>query len=152
MDDLNLFHVLADNIQDIGNGVRLCGQDNVQSKTLVCFLDRNGEFHFGFGFRNGSNLRVVCWENNSRRNRTALRGTFIIAFDEGTTKKGFKANFNQADFPQWFNEGHRDNVKEELRALNEKRDRVADLIERIAGLTIQQIDEVKQKIDELKNN
>lgn len=152
MDDLSLFHVLAPVIQEIGNGVRLSGQDEIASRTFVCFLDRNLGFHYGFGYKNGSNLRVVCWENNNRRNRTVPKGAFVIAFDQVTTRNAFNA-VNATDFDNpWFGDNEQGNVREELRALNRKQDRVADLIQRIAGLTIQQMDIVNQKIDELQRN
>ena len=155
MDDLNLFHVLATTIQDIGHGVRVCGQYDVASKTLVCFLDRNGAFHFGFGYKNGSNLRVVCWENNIKRNKTVPSGALIIAFDEETTLKAIGRNFNADDFgftADWFSNDAQDNVRDELRSLNRRQDRVADITERLAGLTIKELDVVIQKIDELKGN
>ena len=156
MDDLNLFHILAPKIQDIGHGVRLCGQGDIASKTLVCFLDKNGALRFGFGYKNGSNFLVVCWENNSRKNRVVTKGAFIIAFDQETTLKSRKHSFDANDFLQftagWFDVNAQDNVKDELRALNNKQDKVADLIERMAGLTIDQMDEVIQKIDELQGN
>ena len=153
MDELNMFHVLADAIQGIRHGVRLSRQDDIASKTLVCFLDRNGGFHFGFGYKNGSNLRVVCWENNTEVKKTVHKGAFVIAFDQETTQKAINVAFNANDFAiEWFGVNNRENVRNELMALNNKQDRVSDLIERLAGLTIQQIDEVNKKIDELRGN
>lgn len=155
MDDLNMFHVLAPNIHEIGHGVRLSPQDEIASKTFVCFLDTEEELHFGFGYKNGSNFLVVCWENNIRRNKTVPKGTFIIAFDEAVTQKGRNAHFGEADFHQfrpWFNDEAQQNVKDELVSLNRRRRSVANLIERLAGLTIEEIEEVNQKIDELQGN
>ena len=127
MDDLNVLHVLAPTFEDIEHGVRLCAQDDVQSRTLVCFLDRNQALHFGFGHRNGSNLRVVCWEDNNRRSKTVPKGGLIIAFAQ-------------------------DNVRDEVRSLNRRQDRVADITERLAVLTIEQLDVINQKIDGLQGN
>ena len=157
MDDLNLFHILAHKTEQIGHGVRLCAQDDVHSGTLVCFLDRSGALHFGFGYRNGSNLRVVCWEGTPprRRNKTVPKGALIIAFDNETTPNSFRDKFNANNFgftAAWFKIGAQKNVRDELRALNDKQDKVADLTARIAGLTIDQLDEVIQKIDELQGN
>lgn len=154
MDDLNIFHVLADDIQEIGHGVRLCGQDEIASGTLVCFLDSHERLHYGFGYRNGSNLRVVCWEENRRKNKTVSRGVFIIAFTEDTSGVSFNAvNANHFyNVFQWFDEGKRQNVTAELVALNNKKDIVNDLIERLAGLTIQELKEVKAKMNELRGN
>lgn len=154
MDDLNMFHALADTVQQIEHGVRLSSQHDIASGTLVCFLDAKEIFHFGFGYKNGSNLRVLCWENNRRKSKTVPKGAFVIAFTEETTLKAFSANnFNAADFRfDWFDVNVRDNVRIELIAFKDKQERVDDLIERLAGLTIQQIDEVNKKIDELKGN
>lgn len=83
------------------------------------------------------------------------KGTFIIAFDEAVTQKGRNAHFGEADFHQfrpWFNDEAQQNVKDELVSLNRRRRSVANLIERLAGLTIEEIEEVNQKIDELQGN
>lgn len=149
-----MFHVLAPDIREIGRGVKLCGQDEIASKTLVCFLDRHGRLHYGYGYRNGSNLRVVCWEGNERTNKTVSKGVFIIAFTEETIGVSFnKVNANHfGNVREWFDDDTQQNVKEELVALNNKKDRVDDLIGRLAGLTIQELDIVNQKIDELRGN
>lgn len=153
MNALNINHVLADNIQELEHGVRLSPQGSIDSGTLVCFLDSNGQLHFGFSYKNGSNLLVICWENNARRNKTPPKGAFIIAFDQELTQKKRKGNFTEADFNfQWFNANAQQNVADELRALNNKRDKVKELIERLAGLTVQELDVVNQKIDALRNN
>ena len=153
MDELNMFHVLADAIQGIRHGVRLSRQDDIASKTLVCFLDRNGGFHFGFGYENGSNLRVVCWENNTEVKKTVPKGAFVIAFHQQTTGKAIKEAFDENDFAiEWFSQAVQNDVKDKLIALNHKQDRLSDLIERLAGLTIQEIDKVNKKIDELRGN
>ena len=59
MDALNIFHILAPRIHDLENGVEVSSQDENQSKTLVHFLDFDLKFHYGFAFRNGTNIRVV---------------------------------------------------------------------------------------------
>ena len=140
-------------IRDIGHGVRLCDQKNVESKTLVCFLDRNGVLHFGFGYKNGSNFLVVCWEDNGRRNRSVPKGALIIAFVAVVTQNSFRHNFTADDFQfQWLDVNAQNNVRDDLIALKDKEDRVADITARLAGLTIQQLDVVIQKIDELQGN
>ena len=152
MDDLNMFHILASDITDIGHGVKLCGQGEIASGTLVCFLDRYERFHYGFGYKNGSNLRVVCWEGKKRKNKTVPKGVFIIAFTSDTIGVSFN-EVNENHFGnvwEWFADDKQKNVKEELRAFNNKQDRVDDLIGRLAGLTIQELDEVNKKIDELR--
>ena len=155
MDDLNMFHILTPTIEDLKNGVRVCSQDDVASKTLVCFLDKKEAFHFGFGYKNGSTFRVVCWEKNIRKNKTVTKGALIIAFDQKITRNSFDDNFTADDFgftATWFNNDAQKNVRDELRALNDKQDIIADLIERIAGLTIDELAKVNQKIDELPGN
>ena len=54
-----MFHILAPRLHDLGNGVEVPSQDENQSKTLVHFLDFDLKFHYGFAFRNGTNIRVV---------------------------------------------------------------------------------------------
>lgn len=154
MDDLNMFHVLAPNIEEIGRGVKLCGQNEIASRTLVCFLDGSKRFHYGFGYKNGANLRIVCWEGNGTRNKTAPKGAFIIAFNDETIGASFKeVNANHFDDVRgWFDDEKQQNVREELVALIDKNDRVNDLIGRLAGLTIQELDKVNEKIDELRGN
>lgn len=56
MDALNVFHNLAPRLYYLENGVEVSSQDENQSKTVVCFLDFDFEFHHGFAFRNGSNI------------------------------------------------------------------------------------------------
>ena len=72
-----------------------------------------------------------------------------------TTKNAFN-NVNKDDFEglvtPWFDDNKRQNVREELVALNDKQDRVHDLIEGIAGLTIQQINKVIEMVDKLRGN
>lgn len=154
MDELNMFHVLAPNIQEIGRGVKLCGQDEIASRTLVCYLDGRERFHYGFGYKNGTNLRVVCWEGNGRRDKAAPKGAFIIAFNDQIIEASFhEVNANDFDKVRgWFDDEKQQNVREELVALIDKHDRVNDLIGRLAGLTIQELDKVNEKIDELRGN
>ena len=97
----------------------------------------------------------MCWENNIRWNKTVPKGALILAFDEETTLKAITRHFDENDFlftADWFNYDTQNNVRDELIALNNRQDRVADLTERIAGLIIQQRHEVIQKIDELQGN
>lgn len=54
-----MIHILAPRFHDLENGVEVSSQDENQSKTLVRFLDFDLRFHYGFTFRNGSNIRVV---------------------------------------------------------------------------------------------
>ena len=99
-------------------------------KRLFVFWTEMEHFTLGFGYKNGSNLRVVCWENNIKRNKTVPSGALIIAFDEETTLKAIGRNFNADDFgftADWFSNDAQDNVRDELRSLNRRQDRVADI-------------------------
>lgn len=151
-----MYHVLADNIEELEHGVQLTPQDEVASKTLVCFLDGdegNEILHFGFGYKNGSNLFVVCWENNGRTNKTVSKGELIIAFHEVTTLKARGGNFVAGDFRLgWFTQDARENVKGELIALAHKKERVSAIVRKLPGLTIQELDQVIGKINELGLN
>ena len=95
----------------------------------------------------------MCWENNTEVKKTVPKGAFVIAFHQQTTGNAIRDAFDANDFAiEWFGVNNRENVRNELMALNHKQDRVSDLIERLAGPTIQQIDEVNKKIDELRGN
>ena len=117
---------------------KLCGQDEIASQTLVCFLDSNKGFHYGFGYKNGSNIRVVCWEGNERQNKTVSSGVFIIAFPKETCGVSFN-EVSEKHFDEvrkWFNDDKQQNVKKELVALNKEKDKVHDLIKKLDGLNI----------------
>ena len=79
---------------------------------------------------------------NIRSNETVPKEASIIVFDEQTTLKARTRNFSVNDFllyREWFDVNAQNNVREKLRALNNRQDRVADLVKRITGLTVQQI-------------
>ena len=144
-----MFHILAQTVQGLQNGVEVSSQGDIKSKTLVCYLDSLLNFHYGFAFKNGSNLRVVCWENNGRKNKTVPTGSFVIAFKDFKTQKKFQ-DVNAQDFNiRWFTQEARQEVQNELEALNRKRDELDDTINRLAGLTIQELDVINKKIDKL---
>lgn len=85
-------------ILDIGHGVQELSQGKIASGSLVCYVDAKGAFHYGFGFRNGSNTRVACFECDERRDRTIPSGQRIIVFSEVATQGGFKRVFTSEDF------------------------------------------------------
>ena len=76
MDTLHLLHVLGKSVRDIGHGVMLVKQDDIDSKTLVCFSDKRGAFHFGFGYKCGESL--FHWEEDEKKVRTEPAGSFVI--------------------------------------------------------------------------
>lgn len=144
-----MFHILAQPVQDLAHGVEVSSQDDIDSKSLVCYLDSSLNFHYGFAFKNGSNLRVVCWENNGKKKKTVPKGSFVIAFKDCTTQNKLQ-DVNAQDFNiDWFNEAAKEKVQNELEALHGKRDELDDTINRLAGLTIQELDVINKKIDEL---
>ncbi|XP_078343187.1 uncharacterized protein LOC144628939 [Oculina patagonica] len=126
-------------IQDIGYGVQFVSQNNIASKTFVCFVDGNGVLCYGFAYKNGSNLRVVSWEDEQRHNRTIPSGQTIIGFPERVTKKGFgNKNFNEADFnfPS-FNPIAQQHLQQELMAYNNNQKIEDDnFVKQMAGLNI----------------
>ena len=86
-----------------GLGAQLLDQNLIVSKTLICFIDRQGNVHAGFAYRNGSNVRVVCWEYNPWVNGKRVNHTFpawnqVIAFPAACTRKPFNHGFLDQDF------------------------------------------------------
>ncbi|KAL9959326.1 hypothetical protein ACROYT_G032640 [Oculina patagonica] len=101
--------------------------------------DGNGVLCYGFAYKNGSNLRVVSWEDEQRHNRTIPSGQTIIGFPERVTKKGFgNKNFNEADFnfPS-FNPIAQQHLQQELMAYNNNQKIEDDnFVKQMAGLNI----------------
>lgn len=91
---------------------------NIPSKTFGCYLDATGTFRFGYIYRNGSNYRVVSWENGQRVNRTVPRWASIFVFNEVTTPYPFSSpNFNANDFTfPWFDPTAQMNLRNALMA------------------------------------
>ncbi|KAK3747985.1 hypothetical protein QZH41_003960 [Actinostola sp. cb2023] len=148
-----IFGILRADVRNLGKGARLTNQDGIVSRHLVCFLDSGEEFHFGFGYRNGSNVRVVCWENGAKKNKTTTRGTFIIIFDDVITPNGRNGNFTANDFKfAWFNDAAQTNAKKELLLAVERGEEISDIIDRMAGLTIEQLNSVGDHIENLRGN
>lgn len=131
-------YILSSTVQALNHGVEVSSQNDIQSRTLVCYLDACGNFHYGFAYRNGSNLRVACWEDDTRRNKTVPYGDSVIAFKEYQTDGGFGHKFVAADFNiPWFGNTIRRRVEEELQAFHSKPDMKLDAtINGLAGLAI----------------
>ena len=145
-----MFHVLAPAVGNLGHGVELSSQNDINSKTLVCYLDSSLNFHYGFAFKNGSNLRVICWENNVKRIKTVPKANFVIAFKGYQTQKGPRDIFVRYDFDiPWFGAGATQDAKNELVGLHALRNELNDLINRLAGLNMQELNMINEKIDEL---
>ena len=138
IDNLNMFHILADNVEQLNHGVTLLSQNEIQSKTLVSFLDSHGDFFYGFAYNNGSNVRVICWDENEegRINKTVPKGNYVLAFLQQTTQKRFKEEFVADDFNiPWLDDDARHIIQEELIALIDKQDRLDDVVDSLARLT-----------------
>ena len=145
-----MFHVLADNVRDIGYGIEVVKQDAVASKTLVCYLDRRSGFHFGFCYKNGNNLRVVCYENQAIQRRTSPMESYVIAFTGVRTQHSIKGDFTADDFNfDWFGQEKQDAVKGELLALIRKKDAISDVVDLLSQLTIDEINNAKDRIQQL---
>ena len=78
MHTLHLLHVLGKSVRDIGHGIMLVKQDDIDSKPLVCFSEKRSAFHFAFGYKCGGSLRVICWEEDEKKVRTEPAGSFVI--------------------------------------------------------------------------
>ena len=78
MDTLHLLHVLGKSVRDIGHGVMLVKEDDIDPKTMVCFSDKRSAFHFGFGYKCGESLRVIYGEEDEKKVRTEPAGSFVI--------------------------------------------------------------------------
>ena len=155
MDSLHLMHVLSKNVQDIGHGVMLAKQDDIDSKTLVCFSDKRGAFHFGYGYKCGGSLRVVCWEEDAKKLRTVPAGLSVIAFSGIRTWKNFNAeNFQSGDFlfKDWFDDEKKRAAEEELQALIRKEEMISDAVDLLARLNIEEIGKAIEHIKELRPN
>ena len=102
-------------IQGIGHGASFSSQNQIASKTLVCYQDARGMLHHGFAYLNGSNVRVVCWENDKQKNKTIPHGASILVFLEEVTQKSFGQDFNAQDFNfPWFNTSVQQNAQNAL--------------------------------------
>ena len=124
-------------IQGIGHGVQLCTQDQIASKTFGGFVDRSGAFHCGYFYRNGSNIRAACWENDARRNRTIPAGQSVFVFPHQTTQLGFNGNFTAGNFNfPWFNPNHQQRLQHELIAYNNMQPNMPNFTKQMAGLRI----------------
>jgi len=153
MDSLHLLHVFGKNVQDIGHGVTLLKQSEIESKSLVCFLDKRGVFHYGYGYKCGSNLRVVCWEEDEKKLRTVPEGSFVIAFTGIRTWKQFDAaNFQSGDFlfKDWFDDEKKGAVEEELKTLIKKEEMICDAVDLLSQLHIEEIEKTINHIKELR--
>ncbi|KAJ7370123.1 hypothetical protein OS493_034052 [Desmophyllum pertusum] len=155
MDTLHLLHVLSKSVQDIGHGVMLAKQDDIDSKTLVCFSDKRGVFHYGYGYKCGGNLRVVGWEEDAKKLRTVPEGSFVIAFTGIRTWKQFDAeSFQSGDFlfKDWFDDEKKRAVEEELQALIKKEEMISDAVDLLARLNIEEIGKAIEHIKQLRPN
>lgn len=96
--------MLPPDVQVLGHGIRLSSQGRIRSKTFVCYMDANGILRFGYIYKNGSNYRLVSWEDEQRINRAVSRGAQIIEFADVVTTYSFGSPwFREEDFnPPWF--------------------------------------------------
>lgn len=155
MDTLHLLHILTKSVQDIGHGVMLCKQDDIESKTLVCFLDKRGVLHHGYGYKCGGNLRVVCWEEEAKKLRSVSDGSFLIAFTGIRTWKQFDAeNFQSGDFlfKDWFDDEKKRAVEDELLWVIKKEEMICDAVDLLARLNIDEIGKAMEHIRQLRPN
>ena len=133
----NTPYCLPPAIQGIGHGVQLCTQDQIDSKTFGGFVDCRGAFHRGFFYRNGSNIRVVDWNNDHRRNRTIPAGQSVFVFPDQTTQLGFNGAFTAGDFNvPWLSIEDQQNLQCELIVYNNMQPSMPDITKQMGGLRI----------------
>lgn len=88
------------NASDQVKNNKLIQQTKVNSRSFIAFESADGETHYGWAFRNGSNIRVKSFENPGWKNRTIPRDVKVLVFkDVPKTKKGIKDKFCDKDFP-----------------------------------------------------
>jgi len=122
-------------VQDIGHGIQLCRfPGEIESKTFGCYLDAKGKFHAGYIYRNGSNYRVVCWEDGQRTNRTVPRRGPVFRFSVVTPRPFRSADFTARNFEfPWFCPTTQVNLQNELMALQKmEMDNLANRIGRLS--------------------
>jgi len=155
MDTLHLLHVLSKNVQDFGHGVMLAKQDDIDSKTRVCFSDKRGAFHFGYGYKCGESLRGVFWEEEAKKFRTVPAGSSVIAFTGISTWKNLNAKkFQGGDFlfKDWFDDEKKRAVVKELQALIRKEEMISDAVDLLARLNIEEVGKAMEHIKQLRPN
>ena len=123
---------LHPSVQDIGYGIQFSPQGAIQSGTLGCYLDAKGYFHYGYFYLNGSNNRVVTWEDGHRVNKTVNRWAPVFLFDDVRTPYSFSSpNFSSVDFNfPWLYKAQVD-LQNELRAQE-----FHNVTSRMAGLSM----------------
>lgn len=129
-------YLLPPSVQDIGHGIQLSSQGGIESKTFGCYSDAMGIFHYGYIYKNGSNYRVVSWENGQRKNRTVPRWAPIFVFPEVVTPYPFSSpNFSAGDFTfSWLHAKAQLDLQNELIA--RQKWELDNLIYRMAGLSM----------------
>ena len=127
-------YLLPLNVLKLGHGIQLSSQGGIESKTFGCYLDNMGGFCYGYVYKNGSNFRVVRWEDGQRINGTVPRMAPLILFPEIHTRYPFKSSsFNASHFSfPWFDYTARMNLQTALMEME-----LYDLNSRMAGLYIQ---------------
>ena len=126
-------HSLPPNVQGIGHGIQLSSQGAIQSGTLGCYLDAKGAFHYGYFYLNGSNNRVVTWEDDHRVNRTVNRSAPIFLFSDVITPNSFRASlFRSEDFNfPWLDAAAQVDLQNELSVQD-----FHNFISQVAGLSL----------------
>jgi len=133
----------------------LAKQDDIDSKSLVCFSDKRGAFHFGYGYKCGGSLRVVCWEEDAKKLRTVPARSSVIAFTGISTWKNLNAEYFQGGdflFKDWFDDEKKRAVEEELQALIRKEEMISDAVDLLARLNIEEIGKAMEHIKQLRPN
>lgn len=150
MEEQNIFKIQTLEVFHILHGVRSISANNIKSGTLVCYL--TPRFKIGYAFQDGNNIVTRCWnlEKYEIEIGTIPRGQLVIAFEDETTIKT-KDELTEEDFQfqdieaGWFLGSEEDLVAAELRRFIEFKDLINDM----AGLTVRNIQDLKQTVLEM---
>ena len=154
MDDLNWVHVLQPKLVELEHGVRVSRTDMIESGVFTCH-SHSGNFRFGYLYKNGSNARIVYRDGNGMtRTGTTHKGRFVICFDDVSVNRPSAMNnlhlFTATELaPLWFNDEAQTIVHDELNALEQEQDEVRELVDKLQGLTVNQIRKVHALVQDM---
>ena len=129
-------YMLPSCVQDLGHGVRLSSHGRIRSKTFVGYVDAYGTLRLGYIYKNGSNYRIVSWEDEQRRSRALSRREQIIEFADVMTPHSFASRkFSPEDFNHpWLDDDAQASLQAALMACRQRE--IDSFIHQMRGLSI----------------
>ena len=155
MEAYNINRIHQEAVRNIGFGVALCKPDQVESKDVVAFLNRQGNLFIGFANRNGSNLRVKTLNNEDVINKTTISGELVLKFDQPNELNLVRwedideANFNISIITTLNVQVTFRAIHSELLAIRKLQDAISDIVNRLVELNIEALEGIVQHIDNL---